>query len=114
MKTALECGFSGWPGPPRSPTFRIPKPFLIEFITASRTAAHAGCGPAVWNLYAAAGVGEPCPGCAAESGHPVQLLARRGAGDHRQRQPRVPRNGEPELAIRRAPYGSLSDVLKTR
>src|SRR5215213_5398939 len=35
MKTALECGFSGWPGPPRSPTFRIPKPFLIEFITAS-------------------------------------------------------------------------------
>src|SRR5215213_8784653 len=36
MKIALECGFSGWPGPPRSPTFRIPKPFLIEFITASR------------------------------------------------------------------------------
>jgi RsiW-degrading membrane proteinase PrsW (M82 family) len=31
----LESGFSGWPAPPRSPAFRIPKPFLIEFITAS-------------------------------------------------------------------------------
>src|SRR5215213_5410226 len=43
MKTALECGFSGWPGPPRSPTFRIPKPFLIEFMTASSNPAdHPG------------------------------------------------------------------------
>ncbi len=40
MKTALECGFSGWPGPSRSPTFRIPKPFLIEFITASSKEAN--------------------------------------------------------------------------
>ncbi len=38
MKTALESGFSGWPAPPRSPAFRIPKPFLIEFITASSEA----------------------------------------------------------------------------
>src|SRR3712207_6020327 len=36
MKTALESGFSGWPAPPRPPAFRIPKPFLIEFITAFR------------------------------------------------------------------------------
>ena len=43
MKTALECGFSGWPGPSRSPTFRIPKPFLIEFITAS-SGVHLFCG----------------------------------------------------------------------
>lgn len=39
MKTALECGFAGWPGPLRVPAFRIPKPFLIEFITASMVAA---------------------------------------------------------------------------
>src|SRR4029450_666830 len=31
------------------------------------------------------------PGSAVEGGHPVQLLARRGTGDHRQRQSRVPR-----------------------
>jgi hypothetical protein len=36
VKTAFECGFAGWPGPLRVPAFRIPKPFLIEFITASR------------------------------------------------------------------------------
>jgi hypothetical protein len=36
VKTVLECGFSGWPAPLRSPAFRIPKLFLIEFITASR------------------------------------------------------------------------------
>src|SRR5215216_3200188 len=29
-------------------------------------------------------------------------------------QPLVPRNGEPELAVRRTPYGSLSNVLKAR
>ena len=34
--------------------------------------------------------------------------------DDRQRQPLVPRDGEPELAVRRTPYGSLSDVLKAR
>jgi hypothetical protein len=36
VKTVLECGFSGWPAPLRSPAFRIPKLFLIKFITASR------------------------------------------------------------------------------
>ncbi len=36
VKTAFECGFSGWPDLPQLPVFRIPKPFLIEFITASR------------------------------------------------------------------------------
>jgi len=35
VKIALECGFAGWPGPLRFPILRIPKPFLIEFITAS-------------------------------------------------------------------------------
>jgi hypothetical protein len=39
VKTAFECGFAGWPGPLRVPAFRIPKPFLIEFITASRLRA---------------------------------------------------------------------------
>jgi predicted RNase H-like nuclease (RuvC/YqgF family) len=36
VKIALGCGFSGWLGLPQSPVFRIPKPFVIEFITRSR------------------------------------------------------------------------------
>jgi hypothetical protein len=32
----LECGFPGWLDLTQPPIFRIPKPFLIEFITASR------------------------------------------------------------------------------
>ncbi len=31
----MECGFSGWLDPLQPLVFRIPKPFLIEFITAS-------------------------------------------------------------------------------
>src|SRR5919112_712282 len=61
----------------------------------ARTAALPGRGPAVRNLYAAAAVGEPCQGGTAEGRYPVQLLPGRGTGDHRQRKPRVPRNGEP-------------------
>jgi hypothetical protein len=34
----LECGFPGWLDLTQPPIFRIPKPFLIEFITASRQA----------------------------------------------------------------------------
>ncbi len=36
MKIALECGFSGWPDPPRCPVFHIPKAFLIASIIASK------------------------------------------------------------------------------
>jgi hypothetical protein len=61
MKTALECGFSGRSGSQRFLVFRIPKPFLIEFITASSRAIDQGKAtvagyPAEWiiNLHSQA------------------------------------------------------------
>ena len=50
---------------------------------------------------------------AAQGGYCVQLLARRGAGYHREWRPRVPRDGEPELALYRTANGPLSGVLET-
>jgi hypothetical protein len=53
----LECGFTGWPGALRFPAFRIPKPFLIEFITASsETEIHSKAVEAAKAKRAEAGV----------------------------------------------------------
>src|SRR3712207_8813916 len=52
--------------------------------------------------------------CSSDLGDRMQLLAGTGRGDDRQRQPLVPRDRRPRVAVHRAAHGALSDVLQVR